>query len=170
MIKTPFPGKNNRERGFCYADDSDSFGLILVGKLKLGELFGRPFGDALILDHAEEVASVETRILTVLEELAENLSTGGSRTAAEAAFGIEKLVIRCLEFVLQNGRLEDQQLSGIVVIFGAVRGIEQAEILPRLPSLIDKEIRQSGVRLYAEVPAHVIARDEEALCLSLIHI
>ena len=102
-----------------------------------------PFGDALVLDHAEEVASVEARILTVLEELAENLSTGGSRTAAEAAFGIEKLVIRCLEFVLQNGRLEDQQLSGIVVIFGAVRGIEQAELLPCLPSLIDKEIRQS---------------------------
>ena len=49
-----------------------------------------------------------------------------------------------------------------------MRGIEQAELLPCLPSLIDKEIRQSGVRLYAEVPAHVIARDEEALCPSLV--
>lgn len=74
-------------------------------------------------------------------------------------------------FVLEDIGVNDDHLSGVVlvaVIRQAVGRIEQAKGLPGIPHLFYKQIGQSGMGFYREVPSDIIVGDIKLLCPPLI--
>lgn len=73
------------------------------------------------------------------------------------------LVFSGLEFIFQNIGPDDDHLSSVVFILGAVLSLKQAKRLPCFPRLIQEDIRQAGVGFNGKVPANIIVGDGEPL-------